>query len=62
MEMMVWGGEKLFGQRRQRPVAGFLIPVPDNAMIDTDGAALAPIETIVNFVNYLLSGGFYRLQ
>ncbi|WP_042776942.1 DMP19 family protein [Sinorhizobium fredii] len=31
-------------------------------MIDTDGAALAPIETIVNFVNYLLSGGFYRLQ
>lgn len=50
----------VFGKRKSPPVAAFSVPVPRDTIVDPNDADLELIATIVDFVNYLFTDGFYR--
>ena len=50
----------VFGKRKSPPVAAFSVPVPRDTIADPNDADLELIATIVDFVNYLFTDGFYR--
>lgn len=52
----------MFGKRPSQPLPAFTIPVPKDGVVDGPDASHDLISTIVNFVNHLLTYGFYRLK
>jgi len=58
-----WGRiNYMFGKRTSRPLPAFTIPVSKDGVIDGPDASADLISTVVNFVNHLLTNGFYRLK